>query len=393
MRSPVQAARLRIGDRVRFSGMVRTVIGLSGTVVRLADAGGALTEVTLAELVNSSDFGRAGVPGRSPLPPVSPLDGLPEAAVAEALWWERHIAEVLHGTPPDASPGTAPKPEYDPGLVSLTRREQAKAAELRAAGRPVSASAVKQRRRRYQAGGLAGMVDHRIGRRTPPYGRADQRVIDAMRQAISEAAGASTRTASYIFWRTGQILDAAHGAGTVELPSRASLYLAQRVDMGRRFKVGDRVEGAFVVDTLNSRITYTLVAGQEDPWPALEKQFPLGKVFTGTVRSVVDNVGPFVSVDDNVNGLIPERTLTGPVPRVGPRSRSGSPRWTGRTAGSRSGWSARSTARPAGQLALCWASKGTGAWSGPCPTSTAAGDSSCWKSAAGSGPRCCSPGT
>jgi small subunit ribosomal protein S1 len=88
-------------------------------------------------------------------------------------------------------------------------------------------------------------------------------------------------------------------------------------DMGRRFKVGDRVEGAFVVDTLNSRITYTLVAGQEDPWPVLEKQFPVGKVFTGTVRSVVDNVGPFVTVESNVNGLIPERTLNGPVPSVG----------------------------------------------------------------------------
>ncbi len=223
MTSPVQAARLKIGDRVRFGGTVRTVIGLSGTVVRLADAGGALTEVTLAELVTAGDFERVGV-WPSPLPPAGPLDGLPEAAVTEALWWERHIVEVLRGMPPDAPPGTAPKPEYDPWLVSLTRREQAKAAELTAAGRPVSASAVKQRRRRYQAGGLAAMADRRAGRRTPPYGRADQRVVDAMRQAISEATDASTRTASYIFWRTGQILGAEHGTGAVELPSRASLY-------------------------------------------------------------------------------------------------------------------------------------------------------------------------
>ena len=60
--SPVNAARLRIGDRVRFSGTVRIVIGLSGTVVRLADPGGTLTEVTLAELVNAGDFERVGVP-------------------------------------------------------------------------------------------------------------------------------------------------------------------------------------------------------------------------------------------------------------------------------------------------------------------------------------------
>src|SRR5205823_11328832 len=134
-------------------------------------------------------------------------DGLPEEAVTEALRWERHIVEVLRGTPPDSAPGTVPRPEYDPRLVSLTRREQAKAAELTAAGRPVTASAVKQRRRRYQAGGLAAMADRRAARRTPPWGRADQRVVEAMRQAIGEATDASTRTASHVFWRAGQILD------------------------------------------------------------------------------------------------------------------------------------------------------------------------------------------
>ena len=133
---------------------------------------------------------------------MSPLDGLPEAAAAEALWWERHIVEVLRGLPPDAQPGTVPRPEYDPALVSLTRREQAKAAELTAAGRPVTASAVKQRRRRYEAGGLAAMADRRAARRTPPHGRADQRVVEAMRQAIDEATDASTRTAPYVFWRS-----------------------------------------------------------------------------------------------------------------------------------------------------------------------------------------------
>ena len=45
-----------------------------------------------------------------------------------------------------------------------------------------------------------------------------------MRQAIGEATDASTRTASYVFWRTGQILDGEHGTGTVALPSRAGRY-------------------------------------------------------------------------------------------------------------------------------------------------------------------------
>ena len=118
-------SRLRIGDRVWFRGAERAVIGLAGTTVRLAGPDGALMEATVAELASAPDFERVGVRVPGPLPSASPLDGLPEAAVAEALWWERHIVEVLRGLPPDALPGTVPRPEYDPGLVSLTRREQA----------------------------------------------------------------------------------------------------------------------------------------------------------------------------------------------------------------------------------------------------------------------------
>ena len=293
MSSPVQAARLRIGDRVRFSGTVRTVIGLSGTVVRLADPGGTLTEVTLAELVNTGDFERAGVPPPGPVPSATPLDGLPEEAVAEALWWERHIVEVLRGIPPDAPPGALPKPEYDPRLVSLTRREQAKAAELAAAGRPVTASAVKQRRRRYQAGGLAAMADHRVARRMPPYGRADQRVIEAMRQAIGEATGASTRTASCIFWRAGQILDAGHGAGTVELPSRASLYrLFSALSAGRH-------------TTGSASTRRSLAARPDGPFSQLQVSAP------GEVMEIDSTpLDVMVRLDDGVEGRV---ELTGMV--------------------------------------------------------------------------------
>jgi Mu transposase, C-terminal len=291
--SPVQESRLRIGDRVRFSGSVRTVIGLSGTVVRLADPGGAVTEVRLAELVAAGDFERVGVPPPGPLPSASPLDGLPDAAVAEALWWERHIVEVLRGIPPDAPPGTSPRPEYDPQLVSLTRREQAKAAELRAAGRPVTASAVKQRRRRYQAGGLAAMADRRAARRTPPYGRADQRVVEAIRQAIGEATDASTRTASYIFWRAGQILDAEHGAGTVELPSRAGLYrLFAALSAGRH-------------TTGSARTRRSLAARPDGPFSQLPANAP------GEVMEIDSTpLDVMVRLDDGVEGRV---ELTGMV--------------------------------------------------------------------------------
>jgi hypothetical protein len=101
---------------------------------------------------------------------------------------------------------------------TLTRREQAKATELTAAGHPVTASAVAKRRRRYQEQGLAGMVDYRARRRMPPHGRADAAVVAAMRKAIGEAAGDSTKTAAFVFRRTREIL-AEDGGEAGRLPS------------------------------------------------------------------------------------------------------------------------------------------------------------------------------
>ena len=152
----------------------------------------------------------------------------------EARWWERHIVEVLTGVPPDAEEGTVPRPEYDPATVTLTRREQAKAAELTAAGHPVTASAVAKRRRRYQEQGLAGMVDNRARRRMPPHGRTGEAVVAAMRKAIGEAAEDSTRTAAFVFRRTREILAEEDGDGPAALPSESTLYrLFDRLEAGQ----------------------------------------------------------------------------------------------------------------------------------------------------------------
>jgi hypothetical protein len=227
-----------------------------------------------------------------PLPSASQLDGLPDAAVAEALWWERHIVEVIRGLPPDAEPGAVPRAEYDPGLVSLTRREQAKAAELTAAGRPVSASAVKQRRQRYEAGGLAAMADRRASRRTPPHGRTDLRVVEAVQQAIGEATGASTRTASYVFWRAGQILEDEHGPGAVALPSRASLYrLFSSLATGKH-------------TTGSARTRRSLAARPDGPFSSLQPSAP------GELMEIDSTpLDVLVRLDDGVEGRV-ELTAT-----------------------------------------------------------------------------------
>jgi len=216
-------AGLALGGRVRLSGAVYTVIAVPGPRVRLAGPDGQVSEMSVAELLAAGDVEVIDGPPRRPVPPVSPLADLPEETARRALWWERHIVEVIRGVPPDAPPGTSPKPGYDPAVHSLARREQAKAAELTAAGEPVTASAIGKRRRRYEAGGVA-MADRRITKPASPFGRADPRVVEALRQAITEATEESTRMATYLFWRTGQILAGTHGAGVVELPSQRSLY-------------------------------------------------------------------------------------------------------------------------------------------------------------------------
>ena len=211
-----------IGDRILVSGRPAVVVGIVGTRVRMADEDGTVSTATVAELVADPRFEfPAAAPSRGTRPGTG-LEGLPAGAVEEASWWEAHIAEVVYGLRPDAPAGTMPRPEYDPERTSLTGREGAKAAELSAAGRPVPASTVKHRRQRWEAHGLAGLVDRRAARRVRPAGRVDGRVVDAMRQAIGEAEQASSRTTGFIIWRAKEILAGAGYDGPV--PSDRTFY-------------------------------------------------------------------------------------------------------------------------------------------------------------------------
>ena len=223
---------IRAGDRVVIDGRPRVVLGASGPLIRFTDDDGAVEEAAVAELVGG---------GRMRLQPRGPgghpaaqtgLAGLPPEAVERARWWEGHIIEVVDGTPPDAPAGTPPRPAYDVKRTSLAGREQAKAAELSAPGRPVAASTVKHRRQRWQAEGLPGLVDKRVQRRRSPAGRADPAVAVAMEQAIAEAADESSRAATFIVWRTREILAGRGQAGTE--PSRATMFrLFSRLSAGK----------------------------------------------------------------------------------------------------------------------------------------------------------------
>jgi putative transposase len=217
-------APLRVADRVQFAGRAHTVVGLEGTLVRLADEAGTVSVVALPHLLASSGFEVLAGGGRVPLAAALPPAGVPELAVDKAVWWERHVVEVLTGLPPEAEPDERPRAGYDPAVFSLAQREETKAAELAALGvKDASARTVRRKRQRYQARGLAGLVDGRTDRAEMPLARADDRVVDALRAAVAEAVDGSSRTGEYLRWRTGEILAERHGEA-VAMPSRSAFY-------------------------------------------------------------------------------------------------------------------------------------------------------------------------
>jgi predicted RNA-binding protein with RPS1 domain len=87
-------------------------------------------------------------------------------------------------------------------------------------------------------------------------------------------------------------------------------------DMNKVYRVGDRVTGAFDVDT-GGGMKYTMLAGVVNPWPRLRAEFPRGTPVTGVVRGTREGLGAFVEVGYGIDGLIHATTLGGRELRVG----------------------------------------------------------------------------
>ncbi|MFE7419965.1 Mu transposase C-terminal domain-containing protein [Rhodococcus sp. NPDC057529] len=216
---------LEVGDRVVFDDDEYQVAGLSGTTVRLVNSGGEPLAVSLVHLVGSDGFRIVGGGGAARSPgglAGHGLDDLPREQAELARFWERHLVELETGLPPGAGPDGRPRPEYDPGLRPLSEREAAKAAELTAAGTPTSVRTVQRMRARYRSGGVRGLVDGRSARSTSVYGRTDERVVDAIRDALDGETRRSTGTRDRLRLRVEAILAERHGDGVVGLPSKAT---------------------------------------------------------------------------------------------------------------------------------------------------------------------------
>ncbi|MGW2426292.1 transposase [Streptomyces sp. NPDC001709] len=158
-------------------------------------------------------------PRRAPV--WGPLASLEVGVREKALAWERHIREVETGHPEPGGRG-APREEFDPELRSLAEREAAKAAELTEQGQPVSMATVRRMRARYCRQGVWGLVDGRTTRARSPWGRADERVVNAIRTALEAQRERSTGTLGRLRRQVGWLLEDAYGPGTVEVPPVAT---------------------------------------------------------------------------------------------------------------------------------------------------------------------------
>ncbi|MGQ4485360.1 Mu transposase C-terminal domain-containing protein [Streptomyces sp. SAS_281] len=231
---PLRPRLLRAGDLVRFDGRLQTVAALEGTAVRLVDEAQSASVVMLAHLLAGEDFEVVTpVSVRTVLPAAGVLEGLPSKAVERAGWWQRHLVEMLTGRPFNDPHGPV-RGEYDPAVRSLRQRELTKVAELDAAGTAVSLTVLQDMRARFEREGVLGLVDPRLRSAPDGTGRADRRVVAALRKVVEEQTARSTVSAQVLRRRMERLLEDEHGAGVVPLPSRATFYrLLKAVSSGR----------------------------------------------------------------------------------------------------------------------------------------------------------------
>ncbi|MGW0191610.1 Mu transposase C-terminal domain-containing protein [Streptomyces sp. NPDC003362] len=213
---------VELGCRVRFEGRTWTVAALTGGQVRLVAENGEVVALLLSLLFADAGFEVLDTPRGSRVPPLGLLESLPEAVRERALAWERHVREVETGKPDGGDYAGGPRAEYDPDTRTLAQREEAKAAELSAAGMPTSAVTVRRMRARYRQDGLWGLVDHRATRPRATLGRADERVVAALQEVLEAGRERSSGTLGRLRVYTGRLLAERHGDGVVPLPSSAT---------------------------------------------------------------------------------------------------------------------------------------------------------------------------
>ncbi|MER6442940.1 Mu transposase C-terminal domain-containing protein [Streptomyces sp. NPDC001185] len=225
---------------MRFEGRAWVVAGVLAGQVRLVAEDGEMAAVLLSFLFAAEDFAVLGAAVPRRVGARSLLDGLPARVRERALAWERHVREVETGSADGAGAGVV-RAGYDLEAFTLGQREEAKAAELTAAGMPTSAVTVRRMRARYRENGVWGLVDGRVTRTRSALGQADERVLAAITAVLEEQRERSDGTLGRLRVYAERLLAERHGPGVVELPSPAVFArLVRALDEGEKVLDGAR---------------------------------------------------------------------------------------------------------------------------------------------------------
>jgi putative transposase len=214
---------VRLFDCLQYDGNSWQVVAQDDATLALKNlTTGRIRKVAVAELLRDDSY-LPDSPDRLPnLETAAVLETLDPETRRRVEFLHRHVVEVLTGVPPIPHGGEVePRPEYHPRNL-LGNRIEAKLAELRAAGTPMSARTIQRHLAAYRRDGIAGLVDGRKTRESSPTGRIDPRLVSLLEAAIDRQINLSTGTKSRVI---AQVKREAQQLG-VPIPGRSTLYEA-----------------------------------------------------------------------------------------------------------------------------------------------------------------------
>lgn len=139
----------------------------------------------------------------------------------EVTMWATHIEEMTSGRHPDFD---TPRTQYDPATTTLNERITTKIAELAGFGYKTSRSSLFEKKKAYEGGGAAALLDGRKHKQVGKLDKADERIINAITSVVARKVMKSTTTESELHRLVKQELVLRYQDDAPEMCSRATLY-------------------------------------------------------------------------------------------------------------------------------------------------------------------------
>lgn len=230
-----RGAVIALGMQIAYDAKTWTVVALHGSAATLQSrADGEPLAVLVTHLVAADDFQVMDRLRPDPASADSLLEGLPAAERERVRRLEAHLIQLDSAVPArDAPP---PPADGDQPSRGVEDRVAAKVAELKGTDLAVGVRQLHRLRAAYRRDGALGLVDRRLREQLTgrdPLGTADDRVVQALREAMSRQTAASTISRKTMFIQVRTALVATFGQG-LRVPSDRELYrLAALLDRGR----------------------------------------------------------------------------------------------------------------------------------------------------------------